>query len=319
MKYRSRYMGVIEMNDKFRKFITVTLLIISILSAGIAVYAHSIPSETKFTQVTESYEMTGSLKTSALFTNESIYGSSGSMEYYPESIVKEIVGNYSFTADSGFSGNYEMNIGITYYVKDGKKSIVLWNETYFSEKGEVNGDTSIEFSIITSELKRRLEAVKDGTGISRVQQSVRLDFRAQSDEVSFEHSMNLVKRSGLYSFSNTEKTLKDRKVSETVRENYISGIEVNNARILYAGLSLSALIPALAINRNSISSRGKRNMEKGVMVVNGRKVGDRILLDSFNDLKKVYQLSDSPIIKSKDVRGDVYTIEVNGITYEYRA
>lgn len=307
------------MNGKFRKFVTMAFLMVSILSAGIAVYAYSIPAETTFTQVTDSYEMKGSLRTYAFFTNESIYGSSGSMEYYPESILEEIVGNYSFTTDSEFSGSYEMKISIVYYVQDGKKSIVLWNETYFSERGDMNGNESIVFSIIPSELKKRLETVKDGTGISRVQQNIRVDFRAQSDERSFEHSMNLVKRSGLYSFSDTERTLKDNRVSETVQENYLSGIEVDNARILYAGLSISALIPAIALNRDSLSSIRKRKVERGVMVVSGKKIGDKTLLDSFDDLKKIYQLSDSPIIKSKDVRGDVYTIEVNGVTYEYRA
>ncbi len=307
------------MNQKFRKSITVILILISALSGAIAAYAVSIPSSTVREEVREVSVIKGKLDSSAVFTGDSIYSNGSSLSYYPESITKEIEGRYAISTEPSMEGEYVFSIDTVYYIQEGKSRIVLWNETLTRESGNFSGEKVLNFSIAPSELKGDLDRIKTGTGISRVQQDVKISVMVRTDDSKFEHTISLLKKSGLYSFSSSEKTERETSMLKVDQSNYLTGIKVDDAAAVYAVIAASTLIPAVVLNRSYISKIGKKDEKRGVMVVNGQRIGNKILLDSFEDLKKVFQLSDSPVIKSRDRGSDVYTIEAGGVIYEYRS
>ncbi len=309
---------MMRMSNRVRKMVTAMLITISALSAGVAVYATSIPDRNIYQETTDVFFMSGKLESVANFSEGSIYGRSGTLEFYPEEITEKIYGTYTFKTDPASSGDYRMTLKATYYIQDGKNRVILWDETLMEESGSYYGYKTVNFSIDIPELKERLERVKEGTGVSRLVQSVTIGFTATSDTRMFDHTVQLNKKNGLYSFLNTEKTQTESTTQKIVDENYIGGVGVDDARVLYASLSISALIPAVAINRDAFSALREKNSKRGTIIVSGKKVGDRVILDSFEDMKKVFQLSDSPVIKSRDMGKNVYTIEVAGVTYEYR-
>ena len=306
------------MKQKAKKSLTIALILISAFSAGISVYAISIPDISVRENVEEVSAITGSLSTRGILSEGSIYGSESSLDYYPGSITERIEGSYTISTNPETSGMYLLSITSTYYIKDGKNTITLWEETISEEKGGFNGEKVLEFSIIPSRLNTDLERVKEGTGVSRVQQIVRINIEAKTDLSEFEHTITLNKKSGLYSFTNPEKTVKETEKTRVEKKNYLTGMEIKNARAIYGLLSVSAIIPAIVINRGYLSNIGKGNAERGAIIVNGSRQGDKVLVESFDDLKKIFQLSDAPVIKTRDGERNRYTIESGGVTYEYR-
>jgi len=307
------------MDSRFKKPLTIMLLIISGLSGIMAVYAISIPAEETRTKTTSLYILSGKLQHKALFNNTSIYGEEGSMSHYPESITNKILATYTFASSPKKSGTYEISVDASYYIQDGKNRVVLWNESIYSRKGEFYGEKALNFSIIPSSLNSDLERVRSGTGVSRLQQSITINFFAKTEKKEFLHKISLTRRSGLISFSNPEKEVRESKTSSIVSENRFSGMGVEIARIAYSAISFSALIPAVMMNRGGLLKLRARKLERGAIVVNGEIEGRVVKLDSFEDIRRVHQLSDAPIIKSRDGKLATYTVHFQGIIYEYRA
>ncbi len=310
---------MIKMKYGIKKLITILLILISTLSSVIAAYAISIPSSTVREEVKEISVINGKLNSSAVFTGKSIYSNGSSLKYYPESITQIIQGKYTISTKPPENGEYLLRVNTTYYVQEGKTRIVLWSETLMTESGNFTGEKILNFSITPPRLEADLERIKTGVGISRIQQDVKIRIMVRTDNSKFDHTISLLKKSGLYSFSSSEKTERESSIIKISENKYLTGMKVEDARALYAGLAVSAIIPAIILNRDYTSKIGKRKTERGVMIVNGQKTGNKILLESFEDLKKVFQLSDSPVVKSKDGNKEVYTIEAAGVIYEYRS
>ncbi|WP_148305976.1 hypothetical protein [Geoglobus acetivorans] len=306
------------MNENIKRILTASLIIISVLSAGIAAYAYTIQPENVEEKTVQISAMKGKLTHSAILSNQSIYGNEVSREYYPAEMTESFLGNYIFTTTTEKTGSYVFTIDTSYYIQDGKNRIEMWNETKFYQSGEYKNSASINFTINPSELRSDLERVKEGTGVSRMQQDVRINFRASDENGVFQHSVSLVKKSELYRFSDTEKTEQITENIRNVKQNYLTGMEIQDARVIYATLTFSALIPAAILNRDYFQRIRAKRMESNAYMVSGRKTGNKVIVDSLEDLKKVFQLTDSPILKAEEKNETVYSIEANGLTYEFR-
>lgn len=306
------------MNSLNRKILTAMLMTIAVLSAGIAAYAYSIDPVSIDQKTEKILEFRGNLKHYADFSNESIYGESASLSIYPKKMTERIHGNYTLTVTPQSGGRYIMTIDATYYIQNGKDRIQVWKENILTERGEFTGVKNLNFTLIPSSLSSDLKRVKEGTGFSRVTQSVTITVRADAGGQEFTHSISLVSGSDTLTFKDTEKKDVITKNVKTVEENSVTGLDVGSARLLYAALTMSALIPAIIVNRGQIADIRSRRSENRSYIIEGRQEGKRVILNSFDDLKKIFQLSDSPVIKTEDKDGTVYTITHEGVMYEFR-
>lgn len=313
-----RMEGSDRMNSLNRKILTAMLMSIAVLSAGIAVYAYSVDPVSVDRKTEKVMEFRGNLKHYADFSNESIYGESASLSIYPKKITERIHGKYTLTATPQSSGRYIMTIDATYYIQNGKDRIQIWRENILTEKGEFEGVKSLNFTLMPSSLSSDLKRVKEGTGFSRVIQSVTITVRADAGGEEFTHSIPLASGSDTIAFKDTEKRDEITRDVKTVEENSVTGQDVKSARLLYGILTMSALIPAIAINRNQITEIRSKRSESRSYIIEGRQEGRRVVLNSFEDLKKVFQLSDSPVLKTEDDYGTVYTVTHDGVLYEFR-
>ncbi len=301
------------MKSKYKKMATVVLSVTAALLAVMAVYAFSTPAENVKNVVDEVVVQKGNFEHYATLSNESIYGRKASLDYYPEGITESIEGVYSYAVSPEKVGEYNMVVKTTYYVQEGRSKVQVWEETLREEQGEFAGNVSIPVTLNFAEMNKMLNAVKDGTALPRLTRVTELIFTANTENESFNHTITLNEGSSLYSFSDTSKSTRTVYSTREVTENSFGGVSVNNARILYAAMAIFTAIPVAVINRDLI-----RREKKSPQVVNGRREGGKIILESEEDLKKIFAMSDSPVVKTEIDGVAVYSIVAEGVVYEYR-
>ncbi len=306
------------MDPLSRKVLTALLVTAAVLSAGMAVYAYSIDPVTVEETSEKVIEFRGSLKHHADFSNESIYGDSASLSVYPRKITDKIYGNYKLTTSPESEGEYLLSVDASYYIQNGREKTLVWKENILSESGQFSGTRLLNFTLTPASLQEDLKRVKEGTGFSRVIQSVVITVKADVKGESFVHTIPFVSGSDTFAFKDTEKSDTVTRNVRTVEENSVTGLDVGNARLLYATLAISALIPAAVINRHQISDLRSGRSESKSYIIEGKQEGEKVVLNSFEDLKKVFQLSESPVIKTEGEDGTAYTITHEGILYEFR-
>jgi len=301
------------MKSNYRKITTVVLSVTAVLLAVMAVYAFSTPAENVKNVVDEVVVQKGNFEHYAMLSNESIYGRKASLDYYPEGITESIEGVYSYTVSPEKVGEYDMLVKTTYYVQEGRSKIQVWEETLKEEQGEFVGNVDIPVTLNFTEMNEMLSVVKDGTALPRLTRVTEMIFTANTENESFNHTITLNECSSLYSFSDKSKSTRTVYSTRDVTENSFGGVSVNNARILYAAMAIFTAIPVAAINRDLI-----RREKKNPHVVNGRREGEKIILESEEDLKKVFAMSDSPAVRTEIDGVTVFSIVAEGVVYEYR-
>jgi hypothetical protein len=248
-----------------------------------------------------------------MLSNESIYGSKASLDYYPAGITESIEGDYTYSISPERAGEYRMVIKTTYFVQDGREKVQVWEDTLKDEQSEFVGFVRIPVEFNFTDMNKKLGAVREGTALSRVLGVTQITFSAKTENESFNHTITLREGSDLYSFSDNSKSARTVYSTKEVTENSFAGFTVNNARIFYAAMAVFAAVPVLFLNRNTFR-REKRNPH----VINGRREGEKIVLESEEDLKKVFAMTDSPVVRTEVDGVAVYSIVAEGVIYEYR-
>ncbi|KUJ93366.1 MAG: hypothetical protein XD40_1424 [Archaeoglobus fulgidus] len=301
------------MESKYKKLTTVVLSVAAALLAVMALYAFSTPAESVRSVVNEVVEQKGEFKHHAMLSNESIYGSKASLDYYPAGITENIEGEYLYSISPERAGEYRMTVRTTYFVQDGRDKVQVWEDTLKDEQGEFAGSLSIPIAFNFTQMGERLAAVKDGTALPRLTRITEIAFTAKAENESFNHTITLKEGGGLYSFSDDSKSARRVYSTKEVTENSFGGLSVSSARIVYAAMAVFAAVPVAILNRDAFK-RERRNPH----VINGRREGAKIILESEEDLKKVFAMSDSPVVKTEIDGKAVYSIAAEGVVYEYR-
>lgn len=297
-----------------KKKVSAALLSIAVAASfALAFYAYLMPAESVRKVVEEVVIQKGELRHYAIMSSKSIYGTSASLEYYPEGITESIIGEYHYSINPEKSGNYSFSITTTYYVQDGRTKVVLWKDVLYEEEGDFNGSLTLPMNLNFSEINERFKAVKEGTAMPRIEKTTEIVFNAATQRENFSHSITLENRNGLYSFTDANKSTRNVYSSSNVTENQFGFTSVEKARILYTAMAALLMIPLIATNIKSI-----RRTKKTPYVVSGRLEGNRVILDSEEDLKKVFQMLDSPVIKTERDGEIAYAINANGVCYEFR-
>ena len=301
------------MEGKNRRIATVVLSVTAALLAVMAVYAFSIQAENVKNVVSEVVEQRGELKHYAILSNESIYGRKASLDYYPVGITERIDGEYNYAVSPEKAGEYRMVIKTTYFVQDGRTKVKVWEDTLKDERGEFVGSVSIPVAFNLTQMNEMLAVVKEGTALPRVTRITEVTFTAKTENESFNHTITLKEGNSLYSFTDGSKSTRTVYSTKEVTENSFAGLSVTNARILYAAMAFFSAIPVLVLNRDSL-----RREKKNPHVINGRREGKKIVLESEEDLKKVFGMTDSPVVRTEVDGVVVYSIAAEGVVYEYR-
>ncbi len=304
---------VLIMKGKNRLIATAVLSVTAVLLAVMAIYAFMTPVESVKNVVDEIVIQKGELEHYAKLKNESIYGRMASLDYYPIGITESIEGVYSYSVNPEKRGEYRMIVKTTYYVQEGRDKIQIWQETLNEEHGDFAGKVSIPVTLNFAEMNNRLYAVREGTALPRLTGVTEIIFTANIENESFNHTIKLNEGSSLYSFSDESKMTRKVYSTKEVIENSFGGVSVSNARILYTAMAIFAAIPIAVINRD-LTRREKKNP----YIVKGRREGEKIILESEEDLKKVFAMSDSPVVRTETDGVTVYSIVTDGVVYEYR-
>ncbi len=301
------------MESKYKKIATVVLSVASALLAVMAFFAFSTQAENVRNVVYEVVEQRGELEHYAILSNESIYGRKASLDYYPAGITESIEGEYVYSVSPEKAGEYRMVIKTTYFVQNGRTRVQVWEDTLKDERGEFVGGVSIPVEFNFTQMNEMLAAVKEGTALPRLTRLTEITFTAKTENESFNQTITLNEGNSLYSFSDESKSTRTVYSTKEVTENSFSGVSVSNARILYAAMAIFVAMPVVALNRDML-----RREKKSPHVINGRREGDKVILESEEDLKKVFAMTDSPVVKTEAGGAVIYSIAAEGTIYEYR-
>lgn len=299
-----------------KKILNLVLLILLAISVTASVVAYITPPEKKVITDKTTLIQKGEFKNYALLENNSIYGNKAELEYYPSNLVREIHGIYTYSTNDNTPGNYSLFLNCVYYVKKGNDKIILWSEKLNKVSGNFRGNVKREVALNLSQLNSRFNEVKRELKVNRLSRDLSIVFTARTEKTSFEHEIGLANDYDLIYFTNVEKV--DRKVysnSSTV-ENRIGKLSVRTSRIVFPLIAFGILSVILPMNRHNLKAKIKRE-NKHPFVVDGYIEGNKVRLKSFDDLKKIFTLTDKPIVHTKTARGDVFQVNADGVIYEY--
>ncbi len=313
------------MIEKFKGFLarrkTFAVLAIAVLILGaLSAISWSTPLKRSYKEIVEFKESRGVLKHKAYLKDNEIYGPVLSGEYYPEKLLKVLHIDYEFKSDYK-EGDYKFYGEILYKTKVGNDEYVLWSDKFFEKDGKIeNGYFKVERDINISALNERISKVSSVLGVRRLETEINL--KCQVDTGKFEHTVKMVRDpTGLIYFSNTEKAERYPKYAVRSSDTYVSAMGFNLktglARVLFT-LLLTLVLPPFVYSTYSLLSRKPKKRLLDKIAVSGRFDGIKtsIILDSEEDLKKVYEIVDKPIVKCEDgyavIDGDVAYVYKGG-------
>jgi len=277
----------------------------------------------------------GELSHTAVLKNNTLYGPSASMEDYPLPLVDELKLRYEYNSQPGLrNGTYTFTVKVTYYVNKGTQEVVLWEETPFSERGNLtDGGFTSEYTLNTTELDNRSATIAKELGLRRLKR--RVTVTASVNGVGyvggrkivekFTHQSELIKDTGagLYYFTNVKKSEKKPLTATTTAKASASvlGIEgdVGTARTATTALALLMLVPLLGYVYTSRPPRDEMSKLRPYIVKGTpRSVDKRVALNSPDDLRKSFELLERPILNYIAGEDEVYVIIDGDTAYEYR-
>ena len=314
-----------------RKFLGVAIAVSLGLAITFMVYsglAYARSPTTTHASYETAYVETGKLTHWGFFTNETVYKNGTSLEYYPEKITSYIAGNYVYLAEPGATAHYRAALKTDYYVTSGKDRIYITNTSQILGEGDFSGTFSVPVTFNLTDMEISLKRIREGTGLYRAEADVYLLVEVASNErEAFVQRVSLTRDSGgMLTLRDTEKEYKKvvRHVNTTVNTVNFLGKEVNvsTARTVFPAMAVLFIIPPLGFAY--LSRERKVDELKGLrkFIVEGvpSDIGtiDPVNLESVEDLEKVFDLVDKPIVHYRQDGEDVYAIVDGDVVYEYR-
>ncbi|NJE05793.1 hypothetical protein E3E36_06470 [Thermococcus sp. M36] len=314
------------------KVIRITLAVFIGLAVLFGVYSGMAyttdPTTTKVTYRTL-YAEKGELSHVGFFSNETVYKNGTSLEYYPAGVTRLIKGNYDYSSTLEAESNYRATLRTDYYVVSNKNKIYIKNTTRIIRSGNFVGSFSVPITFNITELDENLKRIQEGTGLFRANVDTYLLVEVQvPGREPFIQKITLIKDiSGMLKLSETTKEYKkvERYTNTTVNTIDFIGknVSVSTARTLFPIMALLFVIPPLGFAYTHREKKPKDEL-KGLrkFIVEGvpSEIGaiDPVELGSVEDLEKVFDLVDKPIVHYVKDNQDVYAVVDGEVIYEYR-
>lgn len=312
-------------NSVSKKYVFALTLACVIIFGVLTALAWTTPKQIVVKEVVRTEKREGLFMHEAHLINNTIYGENLVGDYYPSSLVKEI--NLTYHYDSAnHKGNYEITGFVEYKTKVKNKEVVLWKDQFLKRVGKFNDGKFEEiYTLDLSNLNEKISVTSKELGVRRLETAIIFNAFV-NDGKTFNHTIRMIESpSGLIYFENVKKV--DRKLvySDKIVKNSINfmgnKIDVGFARLAFS-IPLSVLIPLSAYS-TALQIKNRKPKLKGIekYVVNCNKLrvnADMIvILESKDDLKKVLEMIDKPIIKKRNGEFDQYVILDEKTAYIY--
>lgn len=294
-----------------------SILLVCSIVLSLAAVSWTMPVE-KVVKSVKGYKVEkGLLKHKAYFKDNRFYGSNRSMKYYPASLVKTLVLNYTFSSVPAKTGNYTFKGVVTYFVTLGKNRYTLWEDRIFEKKGKFNKSFTASYALNVSELNRKISKTLGELKVSSLKHAI--SFEVTVNNGSFKHDFSLIRDSGLLHFTNTEHKLRKPEFFSRTVENRVDvfGYRVKVSELRMTSTLLAFVLPLFAyssylrVRRRSTREIDRYAVECEEVELNGKKA---VVLSSEKDLKKIFELLDKPVMK----KGDSYFVVDGDVAYVYR-
>ncbi|ASJ10391.1 hypothetical protein A3L12_03280 [Thermococcus sp. P6] len=325
-----------KLNGFFRR--KETLGVFLILFVVFAFYSLKFMSANPYvvnTERTGTFREAGELRQTAYLKPNELYGTVVSRGEYPISLVRGFRLEYTYSSDPALEeGTYEVTGRAVYYVNRGSEEAVLWEETLFEERGELqDGGFTVEKTLDMEKLDGISSNVSEELGIKRLNRRITVTARvsgsgeAGGERITekFDHTAELVRDggAGLYYFTNTNSTVR-KTLTSSSREKVSASLlgitmDLGTARIVTPLVAMLMLIPPIGYLYTSRPEKDELGRIRGY-VVEGKpgEVRERITVKTPGDLEKVFELVDRPVLHYVDGDDEVFAIIDGGTSYEYR-
>ncbi len=291
------------------------ILLVCVLILGSATAVSWITPDKRVVKEVANYKIKeGNLEHYAYLKPNEYYGRNCSLEYYPTSLVEDIVLNYKFKSEQSIRGNYTFRGIVVYSINTGRdKDHVILEKEIFEKNGSFVGCFSANYTLNVSKLNMEISKVLGDLKVRSLKPKVY--FEITTCNGTFKHRIDFIKDSGLIHFENTRKVTKIPEYSNRVFSNKVMGIDVWISRILFT-IPLTVLLPIFAYSSYLRVERRAKGLDKyAVDCESVRFDGKGVLfLRSEDDLKKVFEVVDKPIVK----RGENYMIIDENAVYIYK-
>lgn len=323
---------------KKKKIVLGTLLFLFLSFSTLTIMAFQKDSVLMVNTAVGSYTQKGVFHHEGIFSNNSLYKTPQSMEYYPRDITKNISGvyRYSFSPRENVNGNYTLEIITIYYVSKGNEKIVLWDESILKKEGILKNGTASEAVFLNLQvINARSAEIKQTLKIPRLSREVRLVFHTKPSGIianenileDFTQSIGLVEdtATGLIYFTNEEKVTRKNIIESKEQRNFLTflgkSVEVRTGKILFSVLMLFTGIPLFGMVYTAKGKAPKdelKDLRQYIIEGIPNRVDKKITLATKYDLRKAFELLDKPIMHYKTGSSEVYTIVDEGVSYEYK-
>ncbi len=287
-----------------------TLLACVIVFGTLTVIAWNMPTEKTTGKILGYNIERGKLSHRALMENNSLYGENATLVIYPSKLVKAFELQYDYRTNDNESGKYIFAGYVEYETTVGNKKYVLWKERLFEKSGNLsNGSFSERFVLDVRNLNERKSKLISELGVRRI--SAKTFFVAKVGK--FEHRIDLVSSPiGVIFFNNVEKVVRKPIYIKSVEPNRFAGVNVAIARVLFA-IPLAVVLPM-----SVYSAKLNKPKRKKQFIECRRIASDLVVLNDKNDLKKISEHLDRPIIKRAENGVEEYIVLDDKIKFVYR-
>lgn len=315
--------------NKVLKVTMVVFIGMAVLFGAYAVAAYSTPPSTTMVTYKVLYKERGEFSHIGFFSNESVYRNGTSLTYYPGKITRVINGSYMYTITPEKSGDYIVVLRTDYYVTANKKRFYIMNTTRGSWSGEFSGSFSVPVTFDIGRLEGDLKEVRDGTGLYRANGDTYLlvEVRIPGKDPFTQKVSLTTDSSGMLGLSGATKDYKKvgRYTNTTVHSMTFGGKEigVSEGRTLFPAMAFLFLLPPLGFaysRRERKPPDEMKSLRKFIVegVPSEIEAMDPVALNSVEDLEKVFDLVDKPVVHYVEGNHDVYAIVDGEVIYEYR-
>ncbi|WP_457741979.1 hypothetical protein [Thermococcus sp.] len=274
------------------------------------------------------YLESGTFTHSGYFSNDTVYRNGSSLSYYPAKITTLIRGVYRYSTEPSAKGHYRVFLHVNYFVVAGKTKIYLKNETFEVASGTFEDSFEVPLELNMSHLEKNLRKVRTGTGLFRAENEVYYTVIVKvpkRDEFKQVITLNR-NAAGMLYLTGLDRTYKKTIRTVETSTNSISflgsDVSVPTARTVFPLMSVLFAVPVIGFAYSRRERKPKDDLRVlRRYIIEGGPVRSRthVVLASPEDLRRVFELVERPIIHYRLDGTDCYAILDGDTAYEYRA
>ncbi|NPA47383.1 MAG: DUF5305 domain-containing protein [Thermococci archaeon] len=313
---------------RVRGVTTGVFIVLFVLFTLYSLAAYSVPPTETVVHRSLGYSERGLFEHHGAFSDESVYGNGTAVTYYPSGITEEIYGTYGYSNSRKTGGNYSVELAIRYYVQSGRRKIYMKNDSLWKKEGLITGGRfSAPVRLDLDAINSNVSAVRKGLGLPRLSAEIYLLVKAYPSGLKpFEHRIYLMKdSSGLLYLKGASRRHDEVSYHRESLTNFIDfltiPVRVSTARKVFPVLAMLSAVPLVLLYLPRREKEGREELGdlKRYVVEVKDDTFMKVEVRSREDLEKLLEMVDGPVLHTVDDGYDVYSVISGNTVYEYRA